>query len=69
MKGLLLFSIAAAISGCAGDFDIDKQTYPCRAASDCVKGYECHPTRFICVLSGTDAGAASDGGAGRDAGR
>jgi hypothetical protein len=60
--------IVFALAGCAGDFDVEKQTYPCRMASDCVDGYICHPTRWVCVPKGSDGGPAmivpaSDAGA------
>jgi hypothetical protein len=68
---LLIVSAFAALGvlaiGCPGDIEVEGKTFPCRAAGDCVEGYECHPTRFVCVLNGTvDGGSvvAADSGTG-----
>jgi hypothetical protein len=53
------FASATVLAGCPDSFDVEKQTFPCRAATDCVHGYVCHPTRFVCVLANTvDAATA-----------
>lgn len=49
-----------ALAGCPGDFDVDRETFPCRSPEDCVEGYECHPSRFVCVRSGAGDGGERD---------
>lgn len=65
---VLLSCFALATAACPGDFALEGQTFPCRAAEDCVEGYECDPGRYICVPRGTDASApaARDSGASPD---
>ncbi len=55
-----------ALSGCVGGAKLEDHEYACRAPSDCISGYFCHPLRFICVKIGTstttaDAGALDTG--------
>lgn len=51
--------VAVMSAGCPGDFDVEGKTFPCRSAADCVEGYECHSTRYVCVVAGTADGGAS----------
>lgn len=51
-------SCTALLAACPGDFDVEGKTFPCRSAADCVEGYECHSTRFVCVIAGTADGGA-----------
>jgi len=57
-------SIALFAIACPDSFDVDGKTFPCRAPGDCVEGYVCHPTRYVCVLAGSvpDGGALSTDG-------
>jgi hypothetical protein len=43
------------LGACLEDYDVDGMTYPCRGPEDCVEDFECHPTRFVCVKSGTSS--------------
>lgn len=63
MRRVLLVALLA-LSACPSGVEVEDQTFPCRAAGDCVEGYECHPTRFVCVVAGSVSAAASDAGAG-----
>lgn len=51
-----------ALSGCLDGVEVEGQTFPCRRASDCVEGYECHPTEWICVPTGTSDAGPNDAG-------
>lgn len=48
--------------GCLDGTEVEGQTFPCRRPEDCVEGYVCHPSEWICVPEGSvdlqDAGAA-----------
>lgn len=68
---LLVAGAVALFAACPGPFDVEKTTYACRSPGDCVRGYQCHPTRFVCVPAGSfdagisatpDAGMIPDGG-------
>ena len=52
-----------ALSGCLGGAELKDYEYACRAPSDCVSGYFCHPRRFVCVTIGTSTTTADAGGA------
>jgi hypothetical protein len=56
LLSMIVFGLAC--SACPGDVDVENRTFPCRAAGDCVEGFECHPTRYVCVVAGSvgDAG-------------
>jgi len=49
-------------AGCVEPWDLDNRRFPCRAETDCVEGFTCHPDDFVCVPTGSvDASAtASD---------
>lgn len=49
------------LSGCLGGAELKDYEYACRAPSDCVSGYFCHPRRFICVTIGTSTTSADVG--------
>ncbi len=58
MRRALLILLLPLLCACLADYDVDGMTYPCRGPDDCVDGYECHPTRWVCVKSGTSSTAA-----------
>ncbi len=36
----------------------ENELFPCREPADCADGFECDPSRFVCVPAGSvDAGA------------
>ena len=45
---LLGFYFIVAANACLDDLPVDG-VFPCREADDCVEGFVCHPTRFVCV--------------------
>lgn len=52
------------LAGCLEDPMLDGGLFPCRDADDCIEGYVCHATRYVCVLEGTedvDAGMTDAG--------
>jgi hypothetical protein len=58
LRGLAALALTL-LAGCLDDAMLDGGVFPCRASEDCVEGFECHPTRYVCV---------PQGGAGLDAG-
>lgn len=54
----LVLGILALSTACLEPVQLDEETFPCRAAEDCLEGFICHAERFICV----PAGAAVDAG-------
>jgi hypothetical protein len=54
-----IFAILLLSAGCLEDYDVEGMTYPCREPDDCADGYECHPTRFVCVEAGTSSTASA----------
>ncbi|MFO0724972.1 MAG: hypothetical protein U1E65_14425 [Myxococcota bacterium] len=58
---LLAAALAAVLAAsCLGSEKLEDYEYVCRAPSDCVEGYFCHPRRYVCVLIGTST--LTDGG-------
>ena len=62
-RAALLILWVSLAGACLEDYDVKDMVYPCRSADDCVDGFECHPTRYVCVEAGTSSSAVS-----RDAG-
>lgn len=58
MRRLLLLA-PLLFAACLEDYNVDEMTYPCRTAEDCVDGFECHSTRWVCVKAGTSSAALS----------
>lgn len=56
---LALLLAGTALGGCPGNFDLDHQTFTCRAPADCVAGYVCDRVTYTCVRA--DAGRPSTG--------
>jgi hypothetical protein len=50
-----IFISLVLLGACLDDYDVEGMTYPCRGPEDCVEDFECHPTRFVCVQSGTSS--------------
>ncbi len=59
--------LVGGTAACLRDVELDAQPYPCRSGADCVAGYVCDPSRFVCVLDGTRTPTVSDGGVHADA--
>lgn len=67
----LTAATALLTAACLDDLGVDGTTFPCRSPDDCVEGFRCHPTRWICVPAdeveldagtSTTATSAVDGG-------
>jgi hypothetical protein len=69
VKAFWALFLIGGLSACLRDVELDAQPYPCRSAADCVAGFVCDPTRFVCVLEGTRTPTVADGGAPADAAR
>lgn len=54
---LVLWALTT-IGACLEDLPVDG-VFPCRKAEDCVDGFVCHPSRFVCV---DEAQVTEDGG-------
>lgn len=53
MRAALVLAAALAASGCLDDWQLEDKSFACREPADCVDGWFCHPTRFVCVVAGT----------------
>lgn len=51
--------VVAIAPACIDGWDLEARKFPCRVPDDCVEGFECHPTDFICVVTGTATVAPS----------
>lgn len=58
MRRVLLIAPLLLVA-CLEDYDVDGMTYPCRTPEDCVDGYECDSSRWVCVEAGTSSAALS----------
>ncbi len=68
LSRLVLLGLLVTGSACLEDMQLEEQTFPCRAAEDCVDGFECHAQRFVCVAgAGLDAGQVDAGTESTDA--
>jgi len=43
---------ALVLGACLESPNLSDRTFPCRGAADCVEGFVCHPSRFVCVAAG-----------------
>ncbi|MBI4817318.1 MAG: hypothetical protein HY791_13730 [Deltaproteobacteria bacterium] len=50
-------AIPLALAACLDDLELETKTFACRSAEDCVDGFVCDPTRFVCVTNSADGGA------------
>ena len=57
----VLSLLALLLCGCLEPIDIEEETFPCRAPEDCIEGFLCSPTRWVCVREGEvpDAGVGA----------
>ena len=60
--------LATVMTACLDDLPVD-DVYPCRKPADCIEGFVCHPTRYVCVeesetsteVDSVDAGVIDSG--------
>lgn len=70
MTRLILIATLLGLGGCLDDLNVEEQVYPCRRQTDCVEGFVCDPSQFVCIpedaiapdANAPDSGSPVDGG-------